>query len=264
MDIGFDVTTEACPLVCEPTGGRDIDSVANDIKATLLGMEFPLEYHAELLPDFQDRQASQTNFYALAIFALVGVFLLLQAAAASWRMAFMMFIALPAALTGGLWAASIDGDAVSIGTLVGFLGVFGLAARHFVLFIHRCHDLEDAAADAADAADGAARGDVVRQAAHERLAPILTATITTAVVLLPLLFFGGKAGLEIVHPMSAVMFGGLVTLTAVNLFVVPALYQWFGSRSQASRDDTDLFTDLPVVEPSEATTAAEARQTVDA
>ena len=245
IDVGVDV------------GGRDINAVAKDIKATLLGMSFPLEYHAELLPEYQDRQSSQMNFFVLLAASLLGIFLLLQAAAGSWRMAYVLVLALPAALTGGVLAAVIDGDLVSIGTIVGFFAVLGLAARHCVLFVHRCHDLEDEG-------DGETRGDIVRRAVHERLAPTLTATLTTAALLLPLLFFGGQAGHEIVHPMAAVILGGLVTSAAINLFVVPALYQRFGSRNEAHREQIDLFIDLAVAERSEPVVATEALRTVDA
>jgi Cu/Ag efflux pump CusA len=246
VDVGIDVS------------GRDIDAVAKDVKATLLGLTFPIEYHAELLDDYEGRQASQMNFLAVSALALLGIFLLLQAASGSWRMAYVMFLALPAALSGGVLAALIDGDLVTIGTLVGFLAVFGFAARHSMLFIHRCHELED------QAGDGEVRSRVVRRAAQERLAPTLTAVATTALTLIPLLFFGGQAGLEIVHPMVAVVLGGLVTSTALTLFVVPALYLRFGARSQASREQIDLFTDLSVVERIEATEAPSVRRTVDA
>jgi Cu/Ag efflux pump CusA len=245
IDIGVDV------------GGRDVGSVAKDIKATLLGLSFPIEYHAELLDDYERRQSSQTNFYAVSALALLGIFLLLQAASGSWRMAYVLFLALPAALSGGVLAALIDSDLVTIGTFVGFLAVFGLATRHALLFIQRCHDVEDES-------DAELRSDIVRTVAHERFAPTLTAAATIGLALLPLLFFGGQAGLEIVHPMVAVILGGLVTSTALNLLVVPSLYQRFGSRSQASRERIELFTDLSVAEHEEPATAPSALRTVDA
>ena len=74
----------------------------------------------------------------------MGILLILQSAFGSWRLAGVVMVALPGALAGGLLAAIVDGEVLSIGTLVGFMVVFGLAARNSVLFVQRCHQLEDA------------------------------------------------------------------------------------------------------------------------
>lgn len=225
IDVGVDVN------------GRDLDAVASDIKDRIRSLDFPLEYHAALLGDYEDRQAARLRFIAISIAAALGIFLLLQAAFGSWRMAAVTFLALPLALSGGLVAALIDGDPVSIGSLMGLLALFGLAARHAVLFVKRCHELEDEAGGAFDP-------ELARRVAQERLTPIVISAATTGLALLPLLFFGGLAGHEIVHPMTAVVLGGLVTTTVLNLLVVPALYLRFGPRSEAGRERFEGFVDL--------------------
>jgi Cu/Ag efflux pump CusA len=224
VDVGVDVR------------GRDIDAVASDIEERIAATDFDLEYHAELLGDYQDKQSARLAFIGASVAAAVGILLLLHAAFASWRMASVLFVALPGALTGGAVAALIDGDLISIGSLVGFLAVFGLAARNSVVLVKRCQDLEDL--------EGEAFGpELVRRAARERLAPAVMSAVTTALVLLPLLFFGGLAGHELVHPMAAVILGGLVTSTVLNLLVVPALYLRFGSRPEG-RERFDMVLDL--------------------
>ena len=149
----------------------------------------------------------------------------------------MSFVALPGALAGAFVAAWLDGDPVTIGTLVGFLAVLGLAARHLVAFVRESHALEDV--------DALPFGpELVRQAAHERLTPTVISGVAIAVVCLPLLVMGGRAGLEIVTPMAAVVLGGVVTTTLFSLLVLPSLYLQFGFRPESGREQYDTFVDL--------------------
>jgi Cu/Ag efflux pump CusA len=238
IDIGVDV------------GGRDITAVADDIKNRLQGMTLPMEYHAEVLDGYADKQAHRRTFVSVVVAVAVGIFLLLQSAFGSWRLASVLFVALPAALTGGVLAALIDGEAISIGTLIGFLAVFAIAVRAAIVFVRRCHDHEDR---------GEPFGpDLVRRIATERIAPVLTGAVATALVFVPMMtFFGGRAGHEIVHPMAVVIIGGLVTATALNLLAVPALYLHFGRRPEGHREQLEIVHDLEAAE-AEAADAADA------
>jgi CzcA family heavy metal efflux pump len=202
--------------------GRDVDSVAADVEERLENLQFLPEHHAELLGDYADRQSDRRSFLLVALAAAIGCFLVLQAGFGSWRLAAVVFAALPAALLGGLLAAALDGSVVSMGTLVGLLAVLGIAARHTLLLVARCRLLED---------DGEPFGPgVVRVAALERLVPVLTTTVAVGLALAPLVAFGTRAGHELVHPMAVVVLGGLVTSAALNLFAMPSLYLRFGSR----------------------------------
>ena len=157
-----------------------------------------------------------------AVAAAIGVFLLLQAAFRSWRLAILAFLALPAALVGGVLAAFAGGGLTSLGSMAGLLAVFAIAARNGVLLINHYQHLEQH--------EGEVFGiELVLRGARERLAPILITAIATGLALLPFVVLGDIAGLEIVHPMAIVILGGLVTSTLLSLFVIPALYLRFGS-----------------------------------
>jgi Cu/Ag efflux pump CusA len=159
---------------------------------------------------------------AFAAVAAIAIFLLLQAAFGSWRLATGAFLALPATLLGGMLAALAGGGVLSLGSLLGFLAVLGIAARQGVLLIRHYQHLEQH--------EGETFGPgLVLRGTRERLRPIVTTAAATALALVPLVYFGGIPGLEIEHPMAVVILGGLVTATLVNLFVVPALYLVFGS-----------------------------------
>ena len=200
--------------------GRDLGSVVDDVERRLKEIQFPLEYHPELVGEYAERQAAQTRLLAYAVAAALGIFLLLQAAFGSWRLAIMAFLALPSALVGGVLAAFLGSGVISLGSLVGFLTVLGIAARNGILLIHHCQHLERE--------EGEAFGPgLVLRGARERLRPILMTALTTGLAISPLVLFGEIPGLEIVHPMAVVILGGLVTSTLLNLFVVPVLYSAF-------------------------------------
>ena len=201
--------------------GRDLGSVVNDIEQRLSDVELPLGYRAELLGESAERQAAQSRLRYLAIAALVVIFLLLQAAFGSWRLATLFIITLPVALMGGILAAFIGGGNLSLGSIVGFFTVFGIAARNGILLINHYQHLERE--------EGEPFGlGLVLRGARERLSPILMTAGATGLAILPLVIFGNIPGHEIEHPMAVVILGGLVTSTLVNLFVVPALYLKFG------------------------------------
>ncbi len=203
---------------------RDGDpvAVAAEVDRRLNEIQWPLEYHAEVLGNYADRQAARNRLLAFALAAAIGIFLFLQACFGSWRLATLAFLALPAALVGGALAAALGGGTLLLGSLAGFLAVLGIAARYGIVLIKHYQHLERHEGEAFG------RGLVLR-GAREQFAPILTTAVTTAAAFLPLVLFGDIAGLEIAHPMAVVVLGGLVTSTLLYLFVVPALYLSLGS-----------------------------------
>ena len=205
--------------------GRDLASVVDDVENRLDNVQFPMEYYPAVLGEAAEREAAEERVMSFALAVAIGVLLLLQAAFRSWRLALAFFLATPAALAGGMVGAWIDGGTLSLGSLMGFLGVFGIAVRHGVMLVRRYQDLEDQ--------EGVPFGpELVRRGTEERFAPIVVTSLVTAVALLPLVVLGSRTGLEIVHPIAAVMLGGLVTATVFSLYVVPALYLKFGVRRE--------------------------------
>lgn len=201
--------------------GRDLGSVVRDVETRLEKVKLPLEYRAELLGEFAERQAARRNLLAASSVAVVGIFFLLHMSFGSWRLATLVYLALPASLVGGVLAAYLGDGIVSLGSLVGFLTVLGIAARNGILLVDHYRHLERE--------EGEAFGrDLVIRGALERLSPILMTTACTGLALLPLVIYGDLPGHEIEHPMAVVILGGLVSSTLLNLFAVPALYLRFG------------------------------------
>jgi CzcA family heavy metal efflux pump len=201
--------------------GRDLGSVVADVDETLAGIDFPLEYHAEVLGEWAERQAAQQRLLLLAGVASFGILLLLLVSFKSWRLAILSFVTLPIALVGGVLAAYFGGGIISLGSLVGFFTVLGIVARNGIMQISHYQHLENH--------EGETFGpQLVVRGSRERLAPILMTALTTGLALVPLVITGDIPGQEIEYPMGLVILGGLVTSTLLNLFVVPSLYLRFG------------------------------------
>jgi Cu/Ag efflux pump CusA len=213
--------------------GRDLGSVVADVESALQEVEFPLGYHPELLGEYAERQAAQRQILIAGFFAMLVIFVLLRVSLGSWRLAVMSFLSLPVALVGGVLAAYFASDGViTLGSLVGFLTILGVAARNGIMLISHYHHLEEE--------EGEPFGlDLVIRGARERVAPILMTALTAGLALVPLAIVGDIPGHEIEHPMAIVILGGLITSTLVNLFIVPALYLVFGKRNMPSQPSSD-------------------------
>jgi CzcA family heavy metal efflux pump len=205
--------------------GRDLGSVVKDVEAALAAVDFPRGYHAELLGEYKERQAAQASLFRTAVIAGLAILVLLQVSFGSWRLATLIFLTLPMALVGGALAAYVGGGVISLGSLVGFFTVFGIAARNGILLVNHCQHLE--------AYEGEAFGPaLVLRGARERLSPILMTSLATGLAVVPLVVLGDRPGHEIEYPLAVVILGGLATSTLLNLFVVPSLYLRFGRRRE--------------------------------
>jgi CzcA family heavy metal efflux pump len=200
--------------------GRDLGSVARDLERSLREVAFPLGYRAELLGEYKERQAAQRRLLSVGLIVAVGIFLLLQASFRNWRLATLSFFTLPMALIGGALAAFLGGGVISLGSLVGFFTVLGIAARNGILLINHFQHLEEHEGETFGPA-------LVLRGARERLSPILMTTLATGLAVVPLVAAGNIPGHEIEHPLAVVILGGLVTSTLLNLLVVPTLYLRF-------------------------------------
>ena len=207
--------------------GRDLGSVIGDVQKAVASMDFPRGYHAQILGEYKERQAAQGNLFRTALIAAVAILILLQISFRSWRLATLSFLTLPMALVGGVLAAWLSSGVVSLGALVGFFTVFGIAARNGILLINHCQHLQEYEGETFGA-------DLVLRGAKERLSPILMTTLATGLAVLPLVILGDRPGDEIEHPLAIVLLGGLVTSTLLNLFVVPSLYLRFGQKRRVA------------------------------
>jgi Cu/Ag efflux pump CusA len=192
----------------------DPAAAVDAVNQRLAAVPMPYEYHAEVFGNAATAQAGLLRALGYTAAALIGIFLLLQAAVASWRRAGLLMLSLPLSVAGGVLAAPLAGGMWSIGALGGLVAVLALAIRSSILLGYRIRAREQA---------GLTGPRTVLGVARERTVPVLQSVLITAAVLAPLAILGTQPGLEFLHPMAVTMLGGLVSLLLVQLFVLPAL-----------------------------------------
>ena len=209
---------------------RDLGSTVADIRERVAQrVSLPAGYHVEYGGQFESQEEATRRIAALSVLSIALIFLILFSEFRSARTSVLVMANLPLALIGGIAAVFLTGRVVSIASLVGFVTLFGIATRNGILLIaHYRHLLTE----------GVAFREAVVRGSLERLAPILMTALTAGLALIPLALGGGEPGNELQTPMAIVILGGLLSATALNMVVLPALYWLYGDRvvNPAPRD----------------------------
>jgi Cu/Ag efflux pump CusA len=206
--------------------GRSLSDVTHEVVQRMADIKFPFEYHAEVLGEHVERRTALRSIYPHLAAAAVLVFLLLQVALRSWRLAALSALGIPVALLGGLLATAISGESLSLGSLLGFVTVLGLTVRNAVSVVRHFQELERSSASPFGEA-------LVQRGVREQFLPVVASAIAVGLAVLPFVLLGSIAGLEIAHPMAVTTLGGVVTSTIVTLVMTPALYLKFGAATAA-------------------------------
>ena len=214
-------------ITCNPAG-RDVASfVADAQKQITAQVKFPAGVYAEFSGAAQEQKQAQAELLLHSLLATAGIILLLAIVFRKASHLLLVLANLPFALVGGVLAIFLVGffgegrGSLSLGTLVGFVTLFGITMRNSIMMIsHYEHLVTEEKLPWG--METALRG------ATERLIPILMTALVTALGLLPLALGSGEAGREIEGPMAIVILGGLVTSTALNLLVLPVLALRYG------------------------------------
>jgi Cu/Ag efflux pump CusA len=156
-----------------------------------------------------------------ALIAGVGIVLLLSLVTRNLNNLLLVLVNLPFALAGGVFAVFASGGLLSLGSIVGFVTLFGITLRNSILMIAHYEHL---------VADEGRRwdNDTAIRGAADRLAAILMTSLVTALGVLPLAIGMGEPGREIEGPMAVVILGGLLTSMTLNLLVLPTLALRYG------------------------------------
>jgi len=197
--------------------GRDVTDLAAEVEQALRtpGL-LPAGVHAELSGTATAQREAERELLLHSLLAAAVITLLLWLAFAEPGRLLLVMANLPFALVGGVVAVALTGGSLSLGSLVGFVTLFGIATRNAVMLVSHFDHLVTR--------EGAEWGlATVLRGAGERLGPILMTAGVTGLALLPLALGSGDPGREIEGPMAIVILGGLVTSTLLSLFVLPVL-----------------------------------------
>ena len=207
--------------------GRGVVEVVEEIRGRVAALDLPPGYAVEYGGQFESRASAARVLGALTAVSVCGIFLVLYTLFGSANFALQVMAALPTAFVGGAAALLLTGQTVTVAALVGFISLAGIASRNGILLLnHYLHLVRE---------EGEAwtRAMVVR-AGRERLAPVLMTALTSGIGLVPLALAAGEPGKEILYPVATVIVGGLLTSTAAEFVVRPALF-WAVGRGAARR-----------------------------
>jgi Cu/Ag efflux pump CusA len=205
----------------------DVAGLARRIRAAVANeVVLPSNVYIEYAGVAQGQAAAQRELLTNVAIASIGIVVLLILCFGGGRPAALILSSAPSALAGGVLVVAATGGVVSLGSLVGFVALFGIAARNAILLVaHADHLARDGDSDWST--------DTVIRATTERLTPILMTALVTALGMAPLALGSGEAGREVQGPMAAVILGGLVTSTAMTLLLLPPLiHAYRGARTR--------------------------------
>lgn len=199
---------------------RDLRSVVDEMRSNIeKNIKFEQGYFVEFGGQFESEQEATKIITMLSLVSLGIIFLILFFQFGNIKSALFILINLPLALIGGVWSVFLSDGIISVASLVGFITLFGIATRNGILMISHFQNLIK---------EGKEFTDAIVQGSLERLNPILMTAITAGLALVPLVLGSGEPGKEIEAPMAIVILGGLITSTALNMIVLPALYHKYG------------------------------------
>ena len=229
------VGTRRVQTVTANVAGGDTEGVTRRVETRLsAGISLPAGVYAEVGGTAAAHREARRELLLNSVLAGAGIIMLLWLAFGERSRLSLVLANLPFALVGGVLAVSATGGVLSLGSLVGFVTLFGIATRNAVMLVsHYDHLVWDEGKPWG--VETAARG------AMERLGPILMTALVTALGLLPLAIGSGDPGREVEGPMAIVILGGLTTSTVLTLFVLPTLALRFGRFSHRPHPDAEAL-----------------------
>lgn len=201
---------------------RDLQAFTSELKKRIhQQINLTQGNYLEFTGEAEANAKSREELMVHSLLAVVAVFLMLYVAFGRLRNLLLTFANLPFALIGGVIAVLVTGGWISLGSLVGFVTLFGITLRNSIMLVSHYQHLIDEEF-CIWGLETAVRG------AAERLPSILMTALVTALGLLPLALASNQPGREIEGPMATIIVGGLITSTILNLLILPTIMLHFG------------------------------------
>ena len=210
--------------------GREVGSFVAEARDRISRLSLPPGTYVEFAGTAEAQAQSRRDLLFKSLLAGLGIILLLSVVMRNDHNLLLVLLNLPFALVGGVLAAWVTGGYLSLGSLVGFVTLFGITLRNSIMMVSHYEHLVEVEGMTWEL-DTALRG------AAERLAPILMTALVTGLGLLPLAIGSGEPGREVEGPMASVILGGLLTSTALNLLVLPTLALRYGRFAPVRQED---------------------------
>lgn len=211
-------------VVSANVDGRDLRGVVNEISDKMAAeVEMPAGYHINYSGQFESEAAASRTLALTSLLALAIILMLLYGEFRDFRESLVILINMPLAMIGGVVILVLTGGELNIPAIIGFISLLGISTRNGMLLISRYNHLRD---------EGMGLEERIAVGSADRLTPIVMTALTSALALIPLALRGSEPGNEIQSPLAIVILGGLVSSTALNIFVVPILYRFINRRKK--------------------------------
>jgi cobalt-zinc-cadmium resistance protein CzcA len=205
--------------------GRDMASFVAEAKERIRKeVQLPSGYYIRWGGQFENLQAASDRLLVVVPLALALIFAMLFFTFGSLKPAALIYLNVPFAATGGVFALALRGLPFSISAGVGFIALFGVAVLNGVVLMTQIHDLEEKT--------DLPPLEVLRRACALRMRPVLMTALVASLGFVPMALATGS-GAEVQRPLATVVIGGLVTSTLLTLFILPTVYSFF-RRPQAA------------------------------
>jgi CzcA family heavy metal efflux pump len=202
----------------------DMDGFVRTLKSRVLK---EIAFTADTYPEFTgaavEQAKARTKLILHSLLAGAGVLILIYIAIGNLRQVLLTLANLPFALIGGIAAVILTGVPLSVGSVVGFITLFGITVRNSIMLLSHCQYLVNYEGKTWDL-------DTITLAAQERLPSILMTALVTALAMFPIAFNSDNPGSEIMGPMAAIIIGGLFSSTLLNLLLLPCMLLRYGKQ----------------------------------
>lgn len=210
-------------VVFANTKDRALGDVAEDVQKHIKSIKLPEGYFIKFEGQFESQKSATKLIILLSLLSLTGIFILLNSHFKSVALTLIIMANVPMALIGSVFAIWVTNQTLSVASLVGFITLTGIATRNGILKIAHYLHLMKFEGEKFDLK-------MITRGSLERLTPVLMTALVAACALIPLLIGADQPGKEILHPVAAVIFGGLISSTLLDTIVTPVVFWLVGQR----------------------------------
>lgn len=208
--------------------GRDVAGFVDEAKRRVEEqIELPAGYEIQWGGDFENLQSASLRLMLITPIVLLLILILLHTSLGSISLALLIFLAVPMAASGGVYALALRDLPFSISAGVGFIALFGVAVLNGLVWVSSAENSRLRGDD---------MNDVTQQTALDRLRPVLMTALVASFGFIPMAL-SNSDGAEMQRPLATVVIGGLVTSTLLTTFVIPAIYPWFAPKTIKMQED---------------------------
>jgi cobalt-zinc-cadmium resistance protein CzcA len=205
-------------VIMSNVSGRDLGSFVRDSEAAVQQkLQLPAGYRLEWGGQYENQKRAQQRLAIVFPVSLLIIAALLYATFRNAKQMWLILCIVPLALVGGIAALWLRGINLNLSACVGFIALFGIAVLNGVVMVSRINSLRK---------EGMGMNEAVHQGASDRLRPVLITALVASLGFIPMALATSR-GAEIERPLATVVIGGLITATALTLYILPLLYPWF-------------------------------------